>query len=123
MKLSTIHEDNRGSINLLLDDLRCYDEVTVFKTNRGYARGGCIHKLNDEFCVVIEGMILYQIGIKEELLYPGDSIVIPKKTPHYFESLTDSVVLEWGATPAEKKEKHTAFRRKVDKINDTVDRT
>lgn len=117
MELQTIHTDKRGSVNLLLGDLRQFKEVTVFVTKAGYARGGCIHNINDEVCCVIEGSILYIVGDNQLCLGVGDIVRIPKSTPHYFLSETDSVVLEWGATPEEKKEKHHEYRAVVDRIN------
>ena len=124
MKLETIQTDKRGSINLLLDDLKTLEEVTIFITKSGYARGGCIHELHDEHCCVIEGEVAYYIGQGGyccTILEMGDSIIIPKNTPHLFTSLTDSVVLEWGAIPAEKQCKHVEFRAIVDKINKEKD--
>ena len=43
---------------------------------------------------------------------------IPRNTPHYFIALEDSIILEWGATPEEKINKHKEFRKMVDDIND-----
>jgi len=36
-------------------------------------------------------------------------------------SLSDSIVMEFGATPEEKKEKHPEFRKIVDEINKDAD--
>jgi hypothetical protein len=116
MKLTKIHEDERGEI-WLLEGFEKYPEVTLFKTNAGYARGGCIHNINDEFTCVLEGDIVYFNGNDREFLTPGCNTIILKGTPHYYISVTDSVVLEWGATPEEKKEKHPQFREIVNKIN------
>ena len=120
LQLRKIHEDERGKIYLILgDDLKEHEEITIFTCNKGYARGGCVHNINDESCCVLEGSIKYFMsGLKKpSLLIKGDSIVIPKKTPHYFIAQTDCVVIEWGATPTEKSEKHVEFRKKVDAIN------
>ena len=117
MELKTIQSDNRGSVNLLLGDLSQFQEITVFKTNAGYARGGCQHNIHDEVCCVVEGDILYMIGDDQICLGVGDVVRIPKSTPHYFFSETSSIVLEWGADPEEKKNKHPEFRAIVDNIN------
>jgi len=117
MKLREIHTDDRGTISLLENDLVNYPEVTIFKTNKGYARGGCIHNISDEYCTVIEGHVEYWIGDDMLDMSDGDSMKIPKGTPHYFVSVTDSIVLEWGATVEEKQNKHVEFRKIVDKIN------
>jgi len=117
MKLDTIHKDRRGSICLVTGDLKQFQEVTIFHTRQGFARGGCIHAKNCEYTTVIEGAVRYKIGSKDRILTCGQTMVIPKNTPHYFISLTNSVVIEWGATPEEKSEKHLATRKIVDAIN------
>ena len=125
MKLDKLHGDDRGEI-YLLTGFKEYPEVTMFTTKEGYARGGCIHNVHDEYCCVLEGEIEYHLidnsgddmfGHASFKLKVGQTITIPKGTPHYFLSKTDSVVLEWGATPEEKKEKHQFMRKIVDDIN------
>jgi mannose-6-phosphate isomerase-like protein (cupin superfamily) len=116
LKWSKIHEDDRGSINLI-EGLRQYPEVTIFKTRGGYARGGCVHNEHDEFACVFDGAIMYYWGNDSKLLNAGDTIKIPRGSPHYFRALCDCVVAEWGASPEEKKVKHTECRAVVDKIN------
>ncbi|MHA1342890.1 MAG: cupin domain-containing protein [Promethearchaeota archaeon] len=117
MKLTEIHSDKRGKICLLEGDLQYHQEVTVFITKAGFLRGGCIHNLNDEFSCIIEGEVLYRLKNKIIKCKKGDSILIPKGTPHYFQSVTDSIVLEWGATPEEKKGKYPEFRKIVERLN------
>lgn len=119
MELKTIHSDDRGSINIVTGGFEEYPEATIFVTKAGYARGGCVHNINDEFVCVLEGRIEY---FTTELKSPvvmtsGHSTVIRRASPHYFVSVTDSVVMEWGATPEEKKEKHVEYRKIVDEIN------
>ena len=116
MKHEKIHEDKRGVISLLTG-LQVFPEVTIFETKKGCARGGCIHEINDEFCCVIEGKVLYYVNDIEHALSPGDCIVVPKSTPHYFIAVEDSVVMEWGPTPEEKRLKYKLFRDIVEKIN------
>lgn len=117
LKLNQIHKDKRGKIYLLKGDLKEHREITVFSTKKGFARGGCIHEFNGEINTVLEGKIRYTIGTKKVLLKKGQSIKIPKKTPHYFIALADSLVVEWGANPEEKIKKYKPFREIVDKIN------
>ena len=116
MKFKELHADARGKINILTEDMKL-DEVTVFTTKAGYARGGCIHEINDEYTVIVEGEVMYRIGEKYTIVTKGESLIIPKNTPHYFISITDSVVLEWGATPEEKKKKHAKYRQIVTDFN------
>jgi dTDP-4-dehydrorhamnose 3,5-epimerase-like enzyme len=125
MKLELVQNDNRGSIEIITGLLQ-FPEATIFKTKAGYARGGCVHNIHDEYICVLEGEVEY---ITEHLTTMSGNIVhktilktggvgfIPKGTPHYFISLTDSTVIEWGADIVEKKEKHPVFRKIVDEIN------
>lgn len=121
MKLNLIHQDKRGKILSLISDNFFYPEVTIFETNAGFARGGCVHNISDEFCTVISGQIEYAIGDELHILSDGMSIKIQAGTPHYFISWGYSVVLEWGATIAEKQVKHADYRAIVDRINDSAD--
>jgi mannose-6-phosphate isomerase-like protein (cupin superfamily) len=120
MKLNEIFNDKRGVIRTLTEDIS-FEEITIFQTRAGMARGGCIHDKNDEYTCIIEGEVEYHIGDKTFILCTGESIKIPFSTPHYYISITDSVVLEWGATPEEKTQKHIGFRKIVDEINDSLD--
>lgn len=117
MKFNTIHQDNRGSISLLEGEELQYPEVTVFVTRKDYARGGCIHYFSNEYLSVISGEVIYVIGEESKLLRSGESTMIPSNTPHYFISITDSVVMEWGATKEEKAKKHDPTRKIVEEIN------
>lgn len=117
MKFKQLHADKRGKIFLLEEDLG-YPEFTIFITRKGLARGGCIHKKSDEYTCIISGVVVYTLGDKVRRMSTGDSMLIPRGTPHYFVSVTDSVVAEWGATPKEKKQKYAKFRKIVYGIND-----
>lgn len=124
MKLVDINEDKRGFIKALVEDLQTIPEITVFKTKAGLARGGCIHPTSWEHLCVAEGSITYVYqdarGIQSKNLHAGQSITIPPNVPHYFRSITDSVVLEWGPSIAEKQGKHEEFRKIVLGINEHV---
>jgi mannose-6-phosphate isomerase-like protein (cupin superfamily) len=116
MKFVIAHEDGRGRISLLTE-LQHFHEVSIFETKKGRSRGGCIHMFSDEYCCVIEGEVEYHMGSISKKLKAGDMILVPRATPHYFVSITDSVLMEWGPSPEEKKDKHPATRKIVDKIN------
>jgi len=125
MEFTKIHSDERGDI-YSLTGLNQYAEVVLFKTKAGFARGGCIHNRSSEHICILEGEIDYAFGndsadaeIHKVRLNVGENFVIAKNTPHYFYSLTDSIVLEWGATLEEKKEKYMRYRIIVDKINES----
>ena len=116
MKFAELHSDARGTVNILTEDLG-HPEVTIFTTKKGMARGGCIHHQSKEYVCVISGKIKYVCPQTTVYLTTGDSFTIPKSTPHYFYSVTDSVVAEWGANEEEKKEKHLEYRKIVEHIN------
>lgn len=116
MKLRNVHEDFRGSINILTG-FRNFEEATVFQTLKGYARGGCIHNINDERFVVLDGLVDFYLGDIKKSLNVGNSIIITRGRPHYFVAVTDCVVMEWGATAEEKKDKHITTRKIVERIN------
>lgn len=120
MRFIKIHEDLRGEIGLVIDTLPEGRELTIFTTKKGYARGGCIHRESKETCIVIKGSIKYYIGDNCFLtLSQGDTCYIEPNTPHYFIALTDeTVVMEWGPKPWEKKERHQQMRKVVDYINE-----
>jgi len=123
MKLKELLNDNRGGTYILEDDNLGYPEVAIFYTKQDYARGGCIHRKSDEYLCVISGEIRFFSGDDNIYMKSGMILLTPKETPHYFVSLTDSIVMEWGASPEEKKEKYVPFRNMVNKINDKSDRT
>jgi mannose-6-phosphate isomerase-like protein (cupin superfamily) len=122
MELKQINKDKHGFINLLLgDEILNYPEITIFKTEAGMSRGGCFHEFSREHLVVIEGAIRYVYEENGEekhiVLADGQMITIPPATPHYFISLTDSIVIEWGPTLEEKQAKHEKYRKIVLDIN------
>jgi len=117
LKLRKLHEDKRGGIYLIKGELKEHEEITLFTTKAGMSRGGCIHNLHQEFCTIIEGKVKYQVGDEVKEYSTGDTLIIPVSTPHYFVAITDCVVMEWGASPEEKKEKYVPYRQIVDRIN------
>ena len=122
MQLNNIHSDNRGSIDALVGtELTTCPEVTVFRTKQGYARGGCIHPESWEHLVVVEGTIIYIYKVGDSIfsknLKAGESFSIAPNVPHYFTSITDSIVMEWGPKITEKQGKHEEFRKIVMGIN------
>jgi mannose-6-phosphate isomerase-like protein (cupin superfamily) len=122
MELTNINEDSRGFIKTLVGDLSFVPEITIFKTKAGMARGGCIHPNSQEHLVVVEGTINYiyrmiDSTLQYKVLTVGESITIVPNVPHYFISITDSIVLEWGPKIEEKQDKYEEFRKIVLGIN------
>ena len=117
-KVVKLHEDSRGTIYSLSGITSDGKEITILHTRRGYARGGCIHDINDEYVAVLEGMVKYWIGDEHpEMLQKGMSLLIPAGKPHMFVAQTDSILLEWGKTKEEVGDKDVEMRKKVDEIN------
>ena len=119
MEFNRIYLDERGEINSITG-LNQYEELAIFTTKKGNARGGCVHNINDEYCVVIEGVITFYLDGVAFNMTAGQSIKIERGSPHYYIAVTDSVVIEWGATAEEKKNKHTETRKLVEMINNEI---
>jgi len=117
-KLKKIHEDERGGIYLIENMLEDGKEFTFLELKEGYARGGCIHS-KEENLVVVKGSIKFICGNEKRLLVKGESAVIPAFKPHAFIGMSDSIVVEWGITSAEKNmdKKDLKLREIVDSIN------
>lgn len=117
LKLNEINQDKRGYINILEgSDLGC-EEANISFTKKGFARGGCVHNTNDEYLLVISGEIHLICGEYFYILEKGEVTNIEKGMPHYYTAVEDSLVMEWGATSEEKKEKFKEYREIVDRIN------
>jgi quercetin dioxygenase-like cupin family protein len=121
LKFEKIHMDERGEIYVITGALPEGREITLFTTKKGYARGGCVHRENRERVTMINGGVRYHIEhLSPKEYWEGDLFTIPAGVAHYFISLTDSVVIEWGATIEEKKEYNPEWRKIVEKINNGV---
>ena len=117
-KVIKAHEDNRGTIYSLSGIASDGKEITILDTRKGFARGGCIHDINDEYVTVLEGVVKYWVGDEHpEILRKGMSTIIPANTPHMLVAQTDSIVVEWGKTKDELDGKDLEMRKKVDEIN------
>jgi len=121
LQYKVVNQDERGEISVLFDpDEKDDKDIAILRTNKGFARGGCIHNLNDETAIVVKGKIRYVRDSHMSYEHEKDIVFIQKGTPHYYVSLTDSIVIEWGATVPEKLEKHPETRKIVEKINEQV---
>jgi mannose-6-phosphate isomerase-like protein (cupin superfamily) len=118
LEITKIHEDERGEIYSL--PLKNEEETALFTTKKGYARGGCIHEINDEYLVIINGRVNFLLGDKWLTLQKGMSMFIPHGTPHMFIAEEDSITIEWGVTKAEKEKKEPTMRKYVETINKQV---
>ena len=120
MKIEKVHSDSRGETHSLTSELltNC-EEVAYFYTRKGISRGGCIHPSSREHLCVINGEIQYVYGddMQKITLYEGDSFTIEANVPHYFTSITDSLVMEWGCPLSDKKTHHPYFRSVVEALN------
>lgn len=119
MKLDLIHKDKRGFIYSLTGDMDT-KEISIVSCNSGYSRGGCIHRKHDEHCVLYEGEMEFHVGDKIYHMKNGDSIIIPKGTPHYMIAKKNCIFSEWGCDIDEKQEKDINIRKIVENINDNI---
>jgi len=129
MRLRNVHNDKRGEIHVIEEFLKYNKEITLIHTNKGFARGGCNHELNDEYHIVVEGQMKYILGnnsphpahpegVETYLLSKGHILRIPRNTPHYCVALEDSITIEFGTTPEEQGTKYAKFRKIVEEINE-----
>ena len=109
----SIFTDERGFISKLQGiQIPTY----LLFTKKGYARGGCIHKDDDEWLVVLSGRIFFSNGDVHAYLTPGMVIKTPKGKAHYLLAKSDSYVLEWGAS-FDKEIKDHKMRSMVEYVN------
>ena len=111
-KIELFYSDERGEIyHLVMNKKR----ISLLHTNKGCLRGADIHP-HKQFDVVLKGKITFierwEVGKVTTPLKVGDCITIKEGNPHYFESMTDSWVLEWW-DGAFKSEYYEPYRRKV----------
>jgi len=86
-----VFEDHRGSIRSFFPDEHIV-EYNLMITKKNDERGYHFHPHFVEYMIVVEGKCLFkEYGNKtyETVLTVGDSIKIPKDTPHTFIALTD----------------------------------
>jgi len=98
-----VHSDERRDIYSNIDLLNG-KEVSIIKLKAGKAIGGCVH-LKDEGFAILKGEGFIEWG-EEKSKYTNDNLMtgnILKWTPHAFYAEEDSIIIEWGITPEEKK--------------------
>lgn len=97
-----VHSDERRTIygNVDLLDGR---EVSIIELKKGKAIGGCLHHRNEYYCV-LRGDVLVLTGSESEVKLDGEGGMFPKEVPHGFIALEDSLIMEWGISPEEKKD-------------------
>ena len=125
LEIKKIDQNKQGEIYSLEGDSLPFQDLTILITKQGFARGGSVHNLHDENTVIISGDVTYfKKGRAPEHLTAGEKkfsgTIIPKEVPHYFISLSDSIVLEWGVSPEEKAGEYKPYREIVNKINKEV---
>lgn len=122
LDIKRVNQDKRGEIYVISGDSLPFPELTLLITKQGFARGGCVHENHDEHTIILDGEVTYFKKGRAPSSLKADETQFsgtfnPKGVPHYMVSLTNSVVLEWGA-PAEEKGKHyKPYRDIVERIN------
>ncbi|MFA4941888.1 MAG: hypothetical protein WC582_04870 [Patescibacteria group bacterium] len=96
-----VHKDIRGEIRR--NDF-CGAKFNVLSTKAGYFRSGDFHP-NIQYDVILKGKfrLTMRKGNKDIVSIKGENefIEIPPNTPHLFEAITDTVMLEWWSGPFE----------------------
>jgi mannose-6-phosphate isomerase-like protein (cupin superfamily) len=111
MNFEKVHEDKRGEIYAITGE----DELSnLLVTHKGFARGGCMHKETEHF-LVVQGQIILHLPYKDQIMNAGECVSYPPMTPHFFISLTESIVMESGAQPPA--DKYLPYAEKVAEIN------
>jgi mannose-6-phosphate isomerase-like protein (cupin superfamily) len=95
------HSDERRTI-LANTELLNGKEISIIKLKKGKAIGGCIHK-NDEYYAVISGCVVVTKGVENTVGMAGDGGTFYAGVPHAFFAEEDSIIMEWGISPEEKK--------------------
>jgi len=94
MKGVLVNQDKRGKIYRIVLD-RVY---WVSFTNNGFARGGDIHN-GRQFNSILKGKFLVKMKFPteevEQVVFEGQSIIVPENIPHVFIALEDSIMIEW----------------------------
>lgn len=54
------------------------------------------HKLKDETFYILNGKVLLEIGMKKQIMLPGDSMLIKPHQKHRFTGLEDSEIIEFS---------------------------
>ena len=114
MEMKKIHADERGDIySIPLSDKK---DIALLVTNKGFARGGHSHPNDDEYFIVVKGIVKFWVDDTHELFHEGMSECVPHGSRHFFVSLTDSIVMHWGAD-RETTIEDAKYRGLVDEIN------
>jgi mannose-6-phosphate isomerase-like protein (cupin superfamily) len=96
-----IHEDTRGKIERkTFGDFK----YNIIETKKGFMRSGDIHK-NTQFDLVLSGKIeiwtLVKGETKKTIVESNQYVVVRPNTPHLFNFLEDTVMIEYWNGPFE----------------------
>jgi len=64
--------------------------------NKGFRCSMHYHKLKDETFYILSGKVLLEIGMKKQIMLPGDSMLIKPGQKHRFTGLEDSEIIEFS---------------------------
>jgi quercetin dioxygenase-like cupin family protein len=91
MDLLPLQTDNRGKVWNLSHEGR---EYILQLTLKGRKRGGDYHHSNAHF-LVLDGSIALTLPDGRHNLHHGESMTVSSETPHYYEAIEDSIVIEF----------------------------
>lgn len=99
MEVSLANKDRRGEIWKVQTGKKV---LWLAKTNKGFARGGDIHK-GKQYALILEGRVevKMQYPNQEVIIIYGknETVVVNAEIPHVFIALEDTVFLEWHEFP------------------------
>lgn len=101
IEFKEVHSDERRTIfvnNTLLKD----KEISIIKLKKGKAIGGCLHNKDEYYCI-LSGCVMVMNGVENIISMDGDSGIFRENTPHAFIAEEDSIIIEWGISPEDKK--------------------
>lgn len=84
-------------------DLLNGKEVSIIKLKKGKAIGGCIHNKDEYYCI-LSGCVMVMNGVENTISMDGDSGIFRENIPHAFIAEEDSIIMEWGISPEDKKD-------------------
>jgi hypothetical protein len=78
-------------------------EISIIKLNKDKAIGGCMHE-SEEYWTILDGCVVVSNGTINEVALPPDAGTFLNKVPHAFFAEEDSIIIEYGLCPKDKKD-------------------
>ncbi len=96
MEVQRWHAEPVDQLNALLGRQMIHTEGMTLA--RIILAQGCVvpshQHANEQIATVLSGQLRFRVGDDEQVVGPGESVVIPSNVPHEVEALEDSVVMD-----------------------------